>query len=115
MECGSLGGVGAGFSARLNPFDTGVVATPGFDFSVRGQANYNLGTLGGGGFGLQHSFTSGTDTANGSFSVGLGSNVSGTISVLNDNTIGGWTAGPTWGVGTSVFGGIGGTWASTVK
>ena len=103
-------GVGAGLSARFNPFDSGP-ASSGFDVSAKGQANYTLGQFGGGGFGLTHSFDTGTNTVNGSFSIGLGSNVSGTLSLQNDSVTG-WTGAPTWGVGSSVFAGVGGVWTS---
>jgi hypothetical protein len=100
-------GVGAGFSARINPYDTGLTS-PGFNASVKGQANYNLGTNGGGGFGLQHSFTSGDTTYNGSYSFGGGVNVQGSISETGDTHVA-----PTLGTGSSTFLGVGGTWAST--
>jgi RHS repeat-associated protein len=98
-------GVGAGISARINPFDTGA-STPGLNLSARGQANYSLGTTGGG-FGLQASSTTGTQTYNGSFSLGLGTNVSGSISSTGDVHFA-----PTLGVGSSAYLGVGGTWTS---
>ena len=111
---GAWAGVGTGLSARVNPFDTGSSAS-GFDVSAKGQANYNLGTLGGGGFGAQHSLTTGTDTVNGSYSTGFGSNVSGSLSWNSDNTGVNATGHATWGIGSSTFLGVGGTWTSSAS
>lgn len=99
-------GVGTGISARINPYDSGV-STPGFNVSAKGQANYSVGTFGGGGFGLQASSATGTQTYNGSFSTGLGTNVSGSISSTGDVHFA-----PTLGVGSSAYLGVGGTWTS---
>jgi RHS repeat-associated protein len=99
-------GVGGGASIRLNPFDSGAAAA-GFDFSAGGRANYSLGQLGGGGFGYQHSFTTGVDTGSASYSLGYGSNVSGSVSVL-DSQISSYSGAATLGYGSSAFIGIGG-------
>jgi hypothetical protein len=99
-------GVGTGISARINPYDSGA-STPGPNVSAKGQANYSVGTFGGGGFGLQASSTTGTQTYNGSFSTGLGTNVSGSISSTGDVHFA-----PTLWIGSSAFLGVGGTWTS---
>jgi hypothetical protein len=108
---GWIGG-GTGLSGRLNIFDTGPSAA-GYDVSWKGQANWRLESVGGGGFGNQHSFFTGTDVVNFSYTITQGINILLTAEILPDYSIGKVTVFPTAGGGTSAFLGIGGTWASS--
>lgn len=106
---GAWGGIGAGLSIRINPFDTGTMPT-GYDVSMAVRANYRLGILGGGSVGYQHSFVTGTSTIAASRSTGLGTNVSGSVSTSGDVH-----AAPTIGFGSSTFAGVGVTWTSEAQ
>lgn len=109
---GAWVGVGTGFSGRFNIFDTGLT-NPGYDGGWKGQANWRLESVGGGGFGNQHSFLTGTDVVNVSYTTSPGLNILLNAEVLPDYSIGKVTVFPTAGVGTSAFLGLGGSWASS--
>jgi hypothetical protein len=103
---GAWGGAGEGLSGRFNPGDSGC-APPGFNPSIKEQFNWNLGGFGGGGFGMQIG-SGGSVTVNGSYSTGGGGNVSGSYNFSS----GDGTLAPTYGRGSSAFGGAGGTYTS---
>ena len=113
---GAWAGAGIGLSTKFD-FSSRSCQKAGFSPSIKGSANVNLGSLGGGSVG--GTFSPQSTTVSGSYSLGAGLGVAGSISASGPDANGddsySGSLGPTLGSGSSAFLGAGGSYVGSLS